>query len=174
MSEYEQAVPEDVRKQRQLDHKKKKAGKPLKDPNAPKKPLSAFMIFSNSIREKIRTDNPGASLCTCCTRRNRQRSAVERHGRGVGLRASASGVRVPPWLQHPLLCVLALARAAQSRSLAGRRFLWQHECKAACMSNGVHLPNVLRTMLCPACARPRGGTAPQSLAHADTAASHLH
>jgi len=45
-----------------LDHKKKKAGKPLKYPNAPKKPLSAFMIFSNSIREKIRTDNPDLSF----------------------------------------------------------------------------------------------------------------
>jgi len=31
-----------------------------KDPNQPKKPLSAFMIFSNSIREKVRKDDPGS------------------------------------------------------------------------------------------------------------------
>lgn len=65
-----------MRKERQLAHKKKKAGKPLKDPAAPKKPLSAFMIFSNSIREKVRAENPGAAFCTRCARRDLQRSAL--------------------------------------------------------------------------------------------------
>ena len=68
-----------MRKERQLAHKKKKAGKPLKDPAAPKKPLSAFMIFSNSIREKVRAENPGArtlAFCTCCAPRDLQRSAL--------------------------------------------------------------------------------------------------
>ena len=65
LSEYEKAVPQDVREQRKVAVKQKKAGKPLKDPAAPKKPLSAFMIFSNSIREKIRAENPGGSFCTC-------------------------------------------------------------------------------------------------------------
>ncbi|KAI8923664.1 high mobility group box domain-containing protein [Entophlyctis helioformis] len=33
-----------------------------KDPNAPKKPLSAFMIFSQENRAKIKEDNPEASF----------------------------------------------------------------------------------------------------------------
>lgn len=39
----------------------KKARKPRKkkDPNAPKKALSGFMFFSNSNRERIKTENPG-------------------------------------------------------------------------------------------------------------------
>eukprot|EP00882_Tetradesmus_deserticola_P011967 GHRQ01012666.1.p1 GENE.GHRQ01012666.1~~GHRQ01012666.1.p1 ORF type:complete len:645 (+),score=367.82 GHRQ01012666.1:668-2602(+) len=39
----------------------KKARKPRKkkDPNAPKKALSGFMFFSNSNRDRIKTDNPG-------------------------------------------------------------------------------------------------------------------
>ena len=45
--------------ERLLAAKKKKAGKALKDPAAPKKPLSAFMIFSNRVREQVRKDNPG-------------------------------------------------------------------------------------------------------------------
>lgn len=38
---------------------KKKA---KKDPNAPKKGLSAFMLFSNEHRNKIKTDNPEATF----------------------------------------------------------------------------------------------------------------
>ncbi|KXZ45334.1 hypothetical protein GPECTOR_56g431 [Gonium pectorale] len=39
----------------------KKKRKP-KDPNAPKKNLSAFMYFSNSNRDKVKSENPGAKF----------------------------------------------------------------------------------------------------------------
>ncbi|GAB7346549.1 hypothetical protein MBLNU457_5227t1 [Dothideomycetes sp. NU457] len=36
-----------------------KGGKRKKDPNAPKRSLSAYMIFANEQRDKVREDNPG-------------------------------------------------------------------------------------------------------------------
>lgn len=36
--------------------------KKLKDPNAPKKGMSAFMLFSNEHRNKIKADNPEATF----------------------------------------------------------------------------------------------------------------
>ncbi|KAI4745339.1 hypothetical protein E4T44_15108, partial [Aureobasidium sp. EXF-8845] len=38
---------------------KKDGGKKKKDPNAPKRGLSAYMFFANETREKVREDNPG-------------------------------------------------------------------------------------------------------------------
>ncbi|KAF2133303.1 HMGB family protein [Dothidotthia symphoricarpi CBS 119687] len=35
------------------------AGKKKKDPNAPKRGLSAYMFFANDQRDKVREDNPG-------------------------------------------------------------------------------------------------------------------
>uniref|UniRef100_A0A3Q4HGP4 High mobility group box 2a n=1 Tax=Neolamprologus brichardi TaxID=32507 RepID=A0A3Q4HGP4_NEOBR len=39
-----------------------KGKKKKKDPNAPKKPPSAFLIFTSEHREKIKEDNPGISI----------------------------------------------------------------------------------------------------------------
>lgn len=39
--------------------KKEKKPRKKKDPNAPKKALSAFMYFSNANRERVKTSNPG-------------------------------------------------------------------------------------------------------------------
>ena len=41
---------------------KTKRGKKVVDPHAPKKPHTAFIYFSNSIREKVKQDNPGISF----------------------------------------------------------------------------------------------------------------
>ncbi|KAL9243050.1 hypothetical protein vseg_016987 [Gypsophila vaccaria] len=41
------------------DGSKKKKPKPKKDPNAPKKAISAFILFSNTERENIKKENPG-------------------------------------------------------------------------------------------------------------------
>merc|ERR1712025_477253 len=41
---------------------KKKAGKRPKDKNAPKRPLSAFFIFANEIRDAVKAENPEASI----------------------------------------------------------------------------------------------------------------
>ncbi|KAL1607206.1 Non-histone chromosomal protein 6 [Nothophoma quercina] len=35
------------------------SGKKKKDPNAPKRGLSAYMFFANEQRDKVREDNPG-------------------------------------------------------------------------------------------------------------------
>lgn len=33
-----------------------------KDPNAPKRPMSAYMLWLNASREKIKSDHPGISI----------------------------------------------------------------------------------------------------------------
>lgn len=38
---------------------KEAGGKKKKDPNAPKRGLSAYMFFANDQRDKVREDNPG-------------------------------------------------------------------------------------------------------------------
>lgn len=40
----------------------KPKGKPKKDPNAPKRALSAYMFFSQDWRERIKTENPDAGF----------------------------------------------------------------------------------------------------------------
>ncbi|XP_043940113.1 FACT complex subunit SSRP1 [Protopterus annectens] len=42
--------------------RKKKEGKKAKDPAAPKRPLSAYMLWLNANREKIKSENPGISI----------------------------------------------------------------------------------------------------------------
>jgi len=39
-----------------------RAAKPKKNPNAPKRPLSAYMFFSQDWRERIKTENPEAGF----------------------------------------------------------------------------------------------------------------
>ncbi|KAK4048425.1 Non-histone chromosomal protein 6 [Microbotryomycetes sp. JL201] len=39
-----------------------KAARTKKDPNAPKRPLSAYMHFSQQNREQVKSDNPEASF----------------------------------------------------------------------------------------------------------------
>ncbi|PWY92387.1 hypothetical protein BO70DRAFT_376074 [Aspergillus heteromorphus CBS 117.55] len=41
---------------------KPRAERRKKDPNAPKRGLSAYMFFANDNREKVREDNPGISF----------------------------------------------------------------------------------------------------------------
>lgn len=45
-----------------------KAGKAKKDPNAPKRPLSAYMYFSQENRSTVKEENPDASFGACLTR----------------------------------------------------------------------------------------------------------
>ncbi|KAM4636764.1 FACT complex subunit SSRP1 [Discoglossus pictus] len=42
--------------------KKAKEGKKTKDPAAPKRPMSAYMLWLNASREKIKSENPGISI----------------------------------------------------------------------------------------------------------------
>lgn len=41
---------------------KKKAKRAKKDPNAPKRPMNAYMLFANSVRAQVRGDNPDMSM----------------------------------------------------------------------------------------------------------------
>jgi high mobility group protein B1 len=41
---------------------KKATAKEKKDPNAPKRGMSSFMYFSNEVRAKLKTENPGMSF----------------------------------------------------------------------------------------------------------------
>ncbi|KAI9803009.1 MAG: Non-histone chromosomal protein 6 [Sarcosagium campestre] len=42
--------------------KSRDGGKKKKDPNAPKRGLSAYMFFANEQRENVRDENPGISF----------------------------------------------------------------------------------------------------------------
>jgi len=42
--------------------KKPKAKRAKKDPNAPKRPMNAYMLYSNSVRAKVREENPELSI----------------------------------------------------------------------------------------------------------------
>lgn len=44
------------------DEKGGKGGKSKKDPNAPKRPMTAFMLYSNANRAKVKSENPGISF----------------------------------------------------------------------------------------------------------------
>jgi len=48
-------MPKETTKRKTKDTKVKRK----KDPNAPKRGLSAYMFFANDQREKVREDNPG-------------------------------------------------------------------------------------------------------------------
>ncbi|KAI8818951.1 putative nonhistone protein 6 [Fimicolochytrium jonesii] len=52
-------MPKEVKSKDQKVSRKTKA---KKDPNAPKKPLSAFMIFSQENRPRIKEENPDATF----------------------------------------------------------------------------------------------------------------
>lgn len=45
--------------------KGREGGKKKKDPNAPKRGLSAYMFFANEKRDGVREENPGIAFGTC-------------------------------------------------------------------------------------------------------------
>ncbi|KAJ7702589.1 high mobility group box domain-containing protein [Mycena metata] len=57
-------MPKDAKPKRKAAEKAEKAprGKGKKDPNAPKRALSAYMFFSQDWRERIKTENPDAGF----------------------------------------------------------------------------------------------------------------
>lgn len=52
-------MPKEATKTRKAKATKADTGKKKKDPNAPKRGLSAYMFFANEQREKVREENPG-------------------------------------------------------------------------------------------------------------------
>ncbi|KAF2747986.1 hypothetical protein M011DRAFT_476620 [Sporormia fimetaria CBS 119925] len=52
-------MPKTETKTRKSRASKADSGKKKKDPNAPKRALSAYMFFANEQRDKVREDNPG-------------------------------------------------------------------------------------------------------------------
>ena len=49
-------------KKTQRKAKPEKKQKKVKDPNAPKRPMSAYFLFMNSVRPEVRKDNPEATI----------------------------------------------------------------------------------------------------------------
>lgn len=56
-SKHKESKPKKAKREESSSSKKKK-----KDKNAPKRPMSAYMLFLNSNREKIKADNPGIAF----------------------------------------------------------------------------------------------------------------
>ncbi|PNS20782.1 hypothetical protein CAC42_2713 [Sphaceloma murrayae] len=52
-------MPKEAATKRKSAKAADKGGKRKKDPNAPKRGLSAYMFFANEQRDKVREDNPG-------------------------------------------------------------------------------------------------------------------
>lgn len=52
-------MPKERSTTRKTKATKADSGKKKKDPNAPKRGLSAYMFFANEQRDKVREDNPG-------------------------------------------------------------------------------------------------------------------
>merc|ERR1719342_990080 len=59
--EKEKEEQKKLEKQRKSDEKKSKK----KDPNAPKGARSAYLYFSNEVREKLKSENPEISITEC-------------------------------------------------------------------------------------------------------------
>ncbi|KAF7297226.1 hypothetical protein MIND_00955700 [Mycena indigotica] len=55
-------MPKEAKPKRKAAEKPQKASRSKKDPNAPKRALSAYMFFSQDWRERIKTENPDASF----------------------------------------------------------------------------------------------------------------
>jgi len=49
-------------KEKRSSAKTTRTGKKKKDPNAPKRGLSAYMFFANEQRENVRAENPGIAF----------------------------------------------------------------------------------------------------------------
>ncbi|KAF2487928.1 high mobility group box domain-containing protein [Neohortaea acidophila] len=52
-------MPKEAKTTRKVTKGKADGGKKKKDPNMPKRGLSAYMFFANDQRDKVRDDNPG-------------------------------------------------------------------------------------------------------------------
>lgn len=57
--EMENYIPPDISDNSDDDGYAKKKKKKKKDPNAPKRNMSAFFLYSNEVRNRIKEDNPG-------------------------------------------------------------------------------------------------------------------
>ncbi|KAL8805804.1 MAG: hypothetical protein Q9182_001716 [Xanthomendoza sp. 2 TL-2023] len=55
-------MPKEKTTTRKTKAKAETGGKKKKDPNAPKRGLSAYMFFANDNRETVREENPGISF----------------------------------------------------------------------------------------------------------------
>jgi len=63
-------MPKEATKRKAKETKVKRK----KDPNAPKRGLSAYMFFANAQRDKVREENPGINSA-------RSANSLERNGR---------------------------------------------------------------------------------------------
>ena len=59
-----------------------------KDPNAPKRPMSAYMLWLNANREKIKSDHPGISITDLSKKAGELWKAMSEEKKEVGCSAS--------------------------------------------------------------------------------------
>jgi len=62
LSAYVPAPGFDARGEAIVGHFKTKSGKAMRDPNAPKRNLSAYLLYQNAMRDQFKSDNPGMSF----------------------------------------------------------------------------------------------------------------
>ncbi|KAL4940951.1 Non-histone chromosomal protein 6 [Aspergillus oleicola] len=55
-------MPKETTRTRKTPGKREPVNRKKKDPNAPKRGLSAYMFFANDNREKVREENPGITF----------------------------------------------------------------------------------------------------------------
>lgn len=55
-----------------------------KDPNAPKRPMSAYMLWLNANREKIKSDHPGISITDLSKKAGELWKAMSKEKKEVG------------------------------------------------------------------------------------------
>lgn len=63
------------------DNDKKKRARRKKDPNAPKRAMSAFMFFSNDIRQQVKEDRPDLAFLQIASEIGRRWQALAEEGR---------------------------------------------------------------------------------------------
>lgn len=63
-------------------------GKKGKDPNAPKRPLSAYMLWLNANRDKIRSDSPGMSVTDVSKKAGELWKGMSKEKKEVGIKGA--------------------------------------------------------------------------------------
>ncbi|NXG54597.1 SSRP1 protein, partial [Hemiprocne comata] len=74
--------------------KKQPESKKGKDPNAPKRPMSAYMLWLNASRERIKSDHPGISITDLSKKAGELWKAMSKEKKEVGARAALPGVEL--------------------------------------------------------------------------------
>eukprot|EP00730_Choanoeca_flexa_P018873 TRINITY_DN9201_c0_g1_i2.p1 TRINITY_DN9201_c0_g1~~TRINITY_DN9201_c0_g1_i2.p1 ORF type:complete len:211 (+),score=81.21 TRINITY_DN9201_c0_g1_i2:47-679(+) len=79
--EMEDYVPAEEYQEKETGATSKKKAKKVKDPNAPKRPMSAFFVFSGERREKVKEENPDFAAKDVARRLGEEWAALDEEGK---------------------------------------------------------------------------------------------